>query len=242
MAVPLFVRYLYSLIRNGMWEDAAVARTDPVFQNFKNLLLLNYSTNTSQEVVGGISKNPTIPAPAAPQQGGPPPRAAATSYLFTNAEELVAPYLTWRFSYLVCGSFFGLWKIILDSPIPAFGGKSYEELKQDYKKFLQEQLPVEVSLDEFDSLLEVLTYEDLGFFIVSIVSVFFTIVSVLLLLSLFRTLPRAVGQRRSAVVSDHANLFPRSTTTRLGTTRTSSVSSSPYQMQICLLGLEGSNL
>jgi len=64
--------------------------------------------------------------------------------------ERVAPYLTWRFCYLLCGLFFGLGQVVM-SRLALDEAKTYD--------FLAAQLPPSVSVDSFKNLLAWLNAE-----------------------------------------------------------------------------------
>lgn len=98
--------------------------------------------------------------------------AEATSGQFArklkqDAEEsfpsgVVGPYLSWRFSYLFVGTFFGIISATLGSPWMT---------QSDYQEFLTRQLPQGVPVERFSQLISTLRGIDLGAWIVALLLV-----------------------------------------------------------------------
>jgi len=116
----------YSIVKNGMWDDAAVAVADPPYNHFKKLTDL-HNFHTAR----------------------------------------VAPYFTWRFSYLVCGAAFYLAKVIVGYPE---SGLSIDVENSAYRTYLIKQLPNEIDSAQFDDMLVFLMLEDIAFWFIHIIS------------------------------------------------------------------------
>lgn len=108
---------IYAVLRNGMWDDPAVASTGAIAQSFQKRV-----------ADGGFGS------------------------------ERVAPYLTWRLCYLLCGVVFCAARLGVGVPTLLEGGSQYEA-------FLQKQLPKAIPKERFDSLISLLAVEDLAMFI-----------------------------------------------------------------------------
>jgi len=86
----------------------------------------------------------------------------ATDAGFTTGR--IAPYLTWRFCYLVCGVVFGVARLAVGWPWNVNGGGD------KYTSFLKKQLPKAVDPARFDGLVDFLAYEELAVWCVTFVS------------------------------------------------------------------------
>ena len=105
---------LFHTIKNGMWDDPAVAVAGRTYKS---------SCRTVQELG------------------------------FRNRSGSVAPYLTWRFCYLLCGSAFQIAHLILNAPFLKGSGDS----KKIYEDFLKEQLPAHVDYSRFEDFVDAMS-------------------------------------------------------------------------------------
>eukprot|EP00928_Gymnodinium_smaydae_P040102 TRINITY_DN27253_c0_g2_i1.p1 TRINITY_DN27253_c0_g2~~TRINITY_DN27253_c0_g2_i1.p1 ORF type:complete len:585 (+),score=69.85 TRINITY_DN27253_c0_g2_i1:40-1794(+) len=84
----------------------------------------------------------------------------------------IAPYLTWRFCYLLCSAVFNVVRL----------GLGYSEVSKGneamYTQFLTSQLPAAVEAKRFESLVSFLAYEELFMWLLSFIGTMVLLVSV----------------------------------------------------------------
>lgn len=98
----------------------------------------------------------------------------------------IGPYLTWRCSYMICGIFFCAVRLALGISTLRDGGSKYVA-------FLEQQLPPQLPMQRFQTLAQVLSYEDVAVWALAFISWCILIVSV------FMALPsRAVNQAKTS--------------------------------------------
>lgn len=93
----------------------------------------------------------------------------ATSSNFKT--ERIAPYLTWRFCYLLCGVAFGIARVVTGWPW------KLNEGGDRYKQFLEKQLPRAVDVSTFDTLIQAVTYLDAAMWCFGLACVLLTVAS-----------------------------------------------------------------
>eukprot|EP00913_Durusdinium_trenchii_P010709 g10048.t1 len=103
--------FIYGILRNALWDDAAEATSGRFAQHLKYQAEESFSSG------------------------------------------VVGPYLSWRFSYLLVGTFFGILSALLGMPWL---------INADYEAFLARQLPAGVPVARFRTLIQVLQGIDIA--------------------------------------------------------------------------------